>query len=238
MVAAATGGLGLATAKALVDEGARVVVCGRDPDRLARALEALGPRAEGIVADVGDEAGATSFVAEATERLGGIDVLVTNAGGPPGASATAASVADYRAAVELNLISTVAMALAAVPAMRAQRWGRIVAITSVGVRQPIPFLAASVTARAGATGFLKALAAEVAPDGVTVNSVQPGSHLTDRLRALAPEQRAALLADIPIGELGDPADFGAAVAFLCSRQARFITGTALVVDGGATRALL
>jgi 3-oxoacyl-[acyl-carrier protein] reductase len=237
VVAAASGGLGFATARALADEGAHVVICGRDPDRVAAAASDLGPSVTGLVADVGTEAGATDFVHRAMEHLGGIDVLVANAGGPPKGRATEATIDEYRAALDLNLISTIAMALAAVPSMRAQGWGRILAITSVGARQPIPFLAASVTARAGATGFLKALAADVAADGVTVNSIQPGSHRTDRLAALGGEQREGLLADIPVGELGDPADFGAVAAFLCSQQARFITGAALVVDGGASRGL-
>jgi 3-oxoacyl-[acyl-carrier protein] reductase len=236
-VAAASGGLGFATARSLVEEGAHVVICGRDPERVEAAAADLGPSATGLVADVGTEAGATDFVHRAIEHLGGIDILVANAGGPPKARATEATIDDYRAALDLNLISTIAMALAAVPSMRAQGWGRILAITSVGARQPIPFLAASGTARAGATGFLKALAADVAADGVTVNSIQPGSHRTDRLAALGGEQREGLLADIPVGELGDPADFGAVAAFLCSQQARFITGAALVVDGGASRGL-
>jgi 3-oxoacyl-[acyl-carrier protein] reductase len=237
VVAAASGGLGFATARSLVDEGAQVVICGRDPERVAAAADSLGSSATGLVADVGTEEGATDFVHRAMDHLGGIDILVANAGGPPKGRATEATVDEYRAALDLNLLSTIAMALAAVPSMRSQGWGRILAITSVGARQPIPFLAASVTARAGATGFLKALAADVAADGVTVNSIQPGSHRTDRLAALGGEQRQGLLADIPVGELGDPADFGAVAAFLCSQQARFITGAALVVDGGASRGL-
>ncbi len=237
-VAASTAGLGLATARALVDEGARVAICGRDADRLVAAAAALGPDVVAIEADVGNESGATAFVAEAAERLGGLDILVANAGGPPSGTAAAVTVDGYRSAIELNLLSTVAMALTALPAMREQRWGRILAITSIAVRQPIPFLAASVTARAGVTGFLKSLATEVAPDGVTVNSIQPGSHLTDRLRSLDGGQIEALRADIPVGEVGDPADFGAVAAFLCSEHARFVTGTSLLVDGGASRGLL
>ena len=191
-----------------------------------------------IRADVSSADGASGFVTEAMERLGGIDILVANAGGPPGGTATSASLDDYRSAIELNLLSTIAMSLAVVPSMREQRWGRILAITSIGVRQPIPFLAASVTARTGVTGFLKTLATEIAADGVTVNSIQPGSHLTDRLRSLHADQLDALAADIPAGIVGDPADFGAAAAFLCSEQARFITGTSLLVDGGAARGLI
>jgi 3-oxoacyl-[acyl-carrier protein] reductase len=121
--------------------------------------------------------------------------------------------------------------------MQAQRFGRVVAITSISVRQPIPNLILSNTARAGVTGFLKTLAREVAGDGVTVNSVQPGSHATDRLLGLYPDEQAAT-AGIPAGELGRPEDFGAVVAFLCSDSARFITGAAIPVDGGAYAALL
>lgn len=237
VVAAATAGLGFATAEVLVSEGAHVVICGRDPGRVEAATTALGATAHGLVADVGTADGATEFVERAIDRLGGIDILVANAGGPPSGSATATSLDGYRSAIELNLLSTVAMALAAVPSMRSQGWGRIVAVTSIGARQPIPFLAASVTARAGATGFLKTLATEVAADGVTVNSIQPGSHLTDRLRSLHGDQYDALLAEIPAGVLGDPDDFAAAAVFLCSEQARFITGTSLLVDGGASRGL-
>jgi 3-oxoacyl-[acyl-carrier protein] reductase len=237
-VAAATAGLGFATAKALIDEGVQVAICGRDPERLEHAAALLGPGVVALRADVSSTDGASAFVNEAMERLGGLDILVANAGGPPGGTATSSSIDDYRSAIELNLLSTVAMCLAAVPAMREQRWGRVLAITSVGARQPIPFLAASVTARTGVTGFLKTLATEIAADGVTVNSIQPGSHLTGRLRSLHADQLDALTADIPAGVVGDPADFGAAAAFLCSEQARFITGTSLLVDGGAARGLI
>ncbi len=237
-MSAATAGLGLATAQALVDEGAHVAICGRDPDRLATAKAALGADTVAIEADLATADGATRFATEAEARLGGIDILVANAGGPPSGSATATSLDGYRSAIEMNLLSTVAMCLATVPGMQARGWGRVLAITSIGVRQPIAFLAASVTARTGVTGFLKTLAAEVAADGVTVNSIQPGSHLTDRLRSLHADQIDALAAEIPAGFIGDAADFGDAAAFLCSEQARFITGTSLVVDGGASRGLL
>ena len=167
------------------------------------------------------------------EALGGIDILVANAGGPPGGGFADTDLSAYLPALELSLLSTVAMCQAAVPDMREQGWGRVVAITSVSVRQPIPGLILSNTARAGLTGFLKTLALEVAGDGVTVNSVQPGSHATDRLRSLHGGDLTAAARGVPTGELGRPDDFGAVVAFLCSDQARFITGAALPVDGGA-----
>ena len=240
-VAAASGGLGLGTARALVADGVDVAVCGRDPDRLAEAvreLEALGTGAvHGLVGDVSTIDGAEAFVRDAAEALGSIDILVPNAGGPPTGGFSSTALSAYLPALELNLLSTVAMCQAAVPAMRERGWGRVVAITSVSVRQPIPGLILSNTARAGVTGFLKTLALEVAADGVTVNSVQPGSHATDRLRSNWGGDLTAAAAAVPTGELGRPDDFGAVVAFLCSDQARFITGAALPVDGGAYKAL-
>jgi 3-oxoacyl-[acyl-carrier protein] reductase len=230
-VAAATSGLGLATARCLAGEGVRVAICGRDPDRLARAADSIDG-AVAIRADVGTPEGATAFVEQARDALGGLDILVPNAGGPPAGTFTSTPLDAYQPALELNLLSAVAMCHTAVPDMRAQGWGRVVAITSLSVRQPIANLILSNTARAGTTGFLKTLAREVAPDGVTVNSVQPGSHATDRLLSLYGGDTAAATVSIPAGELGRPDDFGAIVTFLCSDAARFVTGAAVHVDGG------
>jgi 3-oxoacyl-[acyl-carrier protein] reductase len=129
------------------------------------------------------------------------------------------------------------MCKAAVPAMQQRRWGRVVAITSISVRQPIDSLILSNTARTGATGFLKTLAREVARDGVTVNSVQPGSHATDRMKTLYGDDLSAAARGIPAGALGQPDDFGAIVTFLCSEHAKFVTGAAVNVDGGSYAAL-
>jgi 3-oxoacyl-[acyl-carrier protein] reductase len=237
-VAAASAGLGLGAARALAEAGVRVAICGRDRERLGDAGAALGEGAVAIQADLSDADRARWFVEEAAERLGGaVDILVANAGGPPPGTFATTELDDYRAALELNCLSTIAMCRAAVPGMRERGWGRVVAITSLGARQPIGGLIASSTARAAVTAFLKALALEVAGDGVTVNSVQPGAHLTARVAALSGagvEERAAA---IPAGRLGDPDDFGAVVAFLCSRQAGFVTGVGLPVDGGAHRGL-
>lgn len=224
-VAAASAGLGFAAAEALVAEGARVAICGRDRGKVDDAVARLGGGAIGIVADVAGAEGGAAFVAAATEALGGIDILVANAGGPPGGNFAQTPVEAYPAALDLNLMSTVAMCKAVVPAMQAQRWGRVVAITSLSVRQPMAQLILSNTARAGATAFLKTVAREVANDGVTVNSVQPGLHLTDRLQQIYGD-------GLPDRPLGDPRDFGQVVAFLCSEQAKFITGAAVNVDGG------
>jgi 3-oxoacyl-[acyl-carrier protein] reductase len=227
-VAAASRGLGLATAEALRAEGAEVAICGRSAETVeaAAARTGLVP----IVADVSTAEGAAGFVREAREALGGIDILVANAGGPPpGRFADVTDPAEYARAFELNCLSTIAMCGEAVPAMQAQQWGRVVAITSIAVRQPIPYLILSNTARAGVTGFLKTLAREVAPDGITVNSLQPGLHDTERIRSLGEPDLSA----IPAGRLGTAEEFGALAAFLCSEQAAFVTGAAIPVDGGA-----
>lgn len=240
-VAAASAGLGLAAAQALAADGVRVALCGRDRARLDDAVDSIGAaggEAVGLEADVSTAAGAAGFVRDAADALGGIDILVANAGGPPAGTLASTPIDAYLPALELNLLSTVAMCTEAVPAMAAQGWGRVVAITSISVRQPIPTLILSNTARAGLTGFLKTLALEVAGQGITVNSVQPGSHATERLRSMHGADLGAVAAATPVGEVGRPEDFGAVVAFLCSDQARFITGAALPVDGGAYRALL
>lgn len=236
-VAAASSGLGYATAAALLAEGATVTICDVDRGRVEAAAERLGAGATPVVADLSDPNGSERFVLDAQEAMGGVDILVTNAPGPPPGTFAQARAEDYPKALDLNLLSVVRMCLSAVPAMREQRWGRVVAITSISVRQPIPNLILSNTARAGATGFLKTLAREIAADGVTVNSVQPGLHETERVGAVFGEGLAAEIEAIPARALGQPADFGAAVAFLCSEQARYITGVGLPIDGGINQAL-
>jgi 3-oxoacyl-[acyl-carrier protein] reductase len=237
-VAAASGGLGFETARVLAAEGARVVICGRDRGRLDDAVARIGHGCVGLVHDVSDAAGGASFVAAARDVLGGLDVVVANAGGPPAGTFESTPVDAYDAALDLSLMSVVGMAKEAIPGMREQRWGRFVAITSVSVRQPIPTLILSNTARAGVTGFLKTVAREVAADGVTVNSVQPGMHATERLSGLYGGDLAGLAATIPAGRVGAADDFGSVVAFLCSAQANYVTGLQLHVDGGSYAGLL
>lgn len=232
-VAAASSGLGFACAEALTAEGAHVAICGRSEERVRAAAERLGPKALPLVTDVSDADDARRFVRDATDALGGLDILVTNAGGPPPGTFGSTAFEQYGPALSLNLLSVVAMCQEAVPGMCRQGFGRVVAITSIAVRQPIPTLILSNTARAGVTGFLKTLAREVAPDGVTVNSVQPGLHETERLLAAFGADLEAQVASVPAGRLGRPSEFGAIVAFLCSPQAGFITGAAIPVDGGA-----
>jgi 3-oxoacyl-[acyl-carrier protein] reductase len=226
-VAAASQGLGGAPAAALAAEGVTVAICGRARDRIEAAAADI-PGAVPLVADVATEEGAAAFVRDARAALGGIDILVANGGGPPPGTFASTDRDLYRQAIEQNCLSAIAMCSEAVPEMVDRGWGRVLAITSVAVRQPIPTLILSNTARAGLTGFLKTLAREVAPSGVTVNSIQPGSHDTERIRAL--RGGAAGVAE---GSIGRPEDFGRVAAFLCSDSARFVTGAALHVDGGA-----
>lgn len=232
-VAAASRGLGYRTAAALAAEGVEVAICGRNQSTISEAADRIGDRAVPLVADVSTVDGARAFVDVARDALGRIDILVTNAGGPPPGDFTSTRVDQYIAAFQLNCLSVIAMCHAAVPEMRRQLWGRVVAITSTAVRQPLPGLILSNTARAGTTGFLKTLAREVAADGVTVNSLQPGRHDTERVRQLGLDASG-----IPAGVLGNPEDFGAIAAFLCSEHASFLTGSAIPVDGGAYAGLL
>lgn len=231
-VAAGSAGLGLAVARSLAAEGVAVAICGRDPDRLAGAAEAHG--LTGIQADVSTPHGAVGFVRAARDALGALDIVVGNAGGPPGGGFDDfADAQAYADAFALNALSTIAMCQEVVPGLRAQGWGRVLAITSIAARQASPNLILSATARAGLTGFLKSLASEVAADGVTVNSLQPGLHATDRLRELYGGDVSGAAAAVPTGVLGRPEDFGQVAAFLCSDAARFVTGSAILVDGGA-----
>ena len=245
-VAASSAGLGLGAAKALAEDGVRVAISGRDPAKLAtakaeidRAASTAGHDTEAVAieADVSDPAGAQAFVDAAIGALGQVDILVTNAGGPPPGTFESTDLDAYRAAIEMNCLAMIEMCRKAIPPMRERGWGRVCAITSVGVKQPIDFLMASSVARAGFTSFLKITAREIAADGVTVNSAQPGTHWTDRVKKIiATEEEAG--APLPAKTTGDPYHFGQAVAFLCSEQARFITGTGLLVDGGQSTGLL
>ncbi len=229
-IAASSAGLGFATAQTLAAEGATVAICSRDKDKLAAAAAAIGSAAIPIVADVSTAAGATAFVEQATAAMGGLDILVANGGGPPMGGFADTDIDAFAKAFENNALATIAMCRAAAPTMKAQNWGRIVAITSVVAKQPAPYLILSNTARAGLQAFLKTMSIAVGPDGITVNSVLPGSHATDRIKHLYGDNPD--LGAIPMRALGRPEDFGATVAFLCSDQARYITGTALTVDGG------
>jgi 3-oxoacyl-[acyl-carrier protein] reductase len=228
--------LGLGAARALAAAGAQVVICGRDEARLHDAARQIG--AIPVVQDVSGLDGGKAFVDKAIDALGGIDILVANAGGPPLGGFRDTDLELYAKAIDVNLLSVIAMCKAAVPAMEERGWGRVVAITSLTVRQPAANLILSTTARAGLTGFLKTLAREVAPNGVTVNSLQPGYHATDRVMQTLGSRPDAVAHGVPAGIIGDADEFGQVVAFLCSAQARFITGASVPVDGGAHAGLL
>lgn len=236
-MAAASTGLGFAVAVALAAEGVTVAICGRDKTRICEAADRIGPTAIPLVVDVGSAEGGTAFVEAATDALGaGPDILVANCGGPPSGTFDTTDIDDFRAALDLNLLSTIAMCRAAIPAMRERKWGRVVAVTSAVVKQPVQYLILSNTARAAAHGFLKTTAVAVARDGVIVNAVMPGGHATGRIRTLYGD-KPNLGEELPVGHLGRPEDFGAVVTFLCSEQANFITGSSIVVDGGSSTGL-
>jgi len=236
LVTGGSAGLGLASARALATAGVRVCLVARGAERLDAAVAGLPDGGATIIADLSDPVAVEAMVAESRAALGQVDILVANAGGPPPGGFASTDLETYSLALQLNLLSAIRMCRALVPSMQERGWGRVVAITSSTVREPSPVLIPSTTARAGLTGFLKTMATEVAPDGVTVNSVQPGPHATDRLAEIY-DDLDAVAAGVPVRRLGDPDDFGRVVAFLCSESARSITGAALPVEGGSLRAI-
>jgi 3-oxoacyl-[acyl-carrier protein] reductase len=231
VVAASTSGLGLETARALGEAGCEVVVSGRDPDRLDRAAAEV-PNAHPITADVSTAAGADEFMEAALAELGQIDIVVTNAGGPPPGTFASTPISDFQAALDQNLTAMAAMCKASIPAMQERGWGRVLAITSLSVRQPMATIILSNTARTGLTSYLKTVALEVFADGVTVNTIQPGLHMTPRVQQLYGESP-----QFAPHEIGDAADFGQIAAFLCSEQAKFVTGASIPVAGASDAGL-
>jgi 3-oxoacyl-[acyl-carrier protein] reductase len=229
LVTASSKGLGLGSALALSQEGARVVLCARDEAALNEAAAALPGEALAVRADVTEPGSPRRLVEVAVERFGGLHVLVANAGGPPPARALEVDDEALLAALQANLLTSIRLVRAAVPHMREAGWGRICLITSKAVKEPIPTLALSNTARTGLWAWAKTAAADLFDDGITLNLACPGTHDTERAR------QAGMLGD---GPLGDPADFGKVVCFLCSDPARFISGTALQIDGATTTGLL
>ncbi len=252
LVCGASRGIAYAAAEALAREGASLAIVSRSSSALESAavrLRAHGGEVLTVVADLAETAG-TERVAEAvTARFGKVDVLVTNTGGPPTGSALGHDWSAWQRASELLLRSAVELTRAFVPAMREAGWGRVVGITSFAVKQPQPSLVLSNSLRAAVTGFYRTLAEEVAPDGVTVNTVLPGFTATERLDELATATIARLgitreavfdrwRAETPAARLGAPEEVAAMIAFLASAQAGFVTGQAICVDGGAARSLL
>ena len=252
LVAAASRGIGYAAALELAREGARVFLCSRDEGRASDAAEKIhnltGANVAGIAADVTAGTDVERFVRLATERAGRVDICVTNAGGPPATTFDTTDIEMFRDAFELNALSAIRLAKLVLPGMRERRWGRIVNVTSISVKQPVDGLLLSNTVRAGLTSWAKTVSNEVAADGVTINNVAPGYTLTERQDELAIARGKALgkskeemiamwASQTPAQRIAAPEEIAAAIAFLASERAAYITGVTLQVDGGWTRGL-
>jgi len=243
VVGASTEGLGFATARALAEEGARVCVTGRTTTRVDEAVQTIragvpGARVEGIAADLSTVEGARGLVATAAARFGAVDIVVANVGGPPPGPAHAVDLPTLQASLDRCLLAMIELCQGFLPGMRARRWGRLLAITSGGVRAPLANMVHSNTARAGLTAYLKTLSREVIAEGVTVNSILPSALVTRRLESLVGDGLPGYLAALPAQRGGDPRDFGRIAAFLCSEAANYLTGVALQVDGGTDPGLV
>jgi 3-oxoacyl-[acyl-carrier protein] reductase len=247
VVAASSRGLGRAVAEALAAEGAKLALCARDESALAETASAIKERWRTEVfhqpLDVTNETDVKTFIAETRRRLGDVSICVTNAGGPPPGHFAAFSSQDWRNAFELNFMSTLFFIAQVLEGMRARRWGRVVTITSSAVKQPIDGLILSNGIRSAVVGLMKSLASEYGPENVLFNNVCPGRFDTVRMRNNAAKRaevegvtveeivrRSAQ--QIPLRRVGDPAEFGAVVAFLCSERASYVTGANVLVDGG------
>lgn len=253
LVTGASTGLGRAIAERLAGEGAHVVVNARSADTLAstasRIAHDTNRRILPFSGDVSSPEFCKAIVDRALSEFGRLDILVANAGGPPPGGVDDFEPAAYREALEVNLMSTVQLTLAALPAMRENRWGRIIALTSVSVKQPIRGLLLSNTARPGVVGFIKTISQDLAAEGILCNVVAPGYIHTARVESLLAAQAEArgttreavlegITARIPAGRIGRPSEFANAVAFLASDAASYITGHTLQVDGGLVQGLL
>ena len=252
LVCGASKGIAYAAAEELAREGCTLVVCSRDATSIhdaAHRLEAHGGSVLAVVADLATTDGLSTVIRETTARFGHVDILVANTGGPTTGPAMGHDWVAWTHASELLLRSVVELTRAFVPGMRQRKWGRVISITSKAVKEPVTSLVLSNSLRAAVTGYLRTLANEVAADGVTVNSLLPGFTATERLAHLADanakrtgttrdDAYAAWIAQTPAGRLGRAEELGATIAFLASDRAGFITGQAILVDGGAVNTLL
>lgn len=237
IVCGASAGLGLASAEALAAEGANVVMLARRGDVLEREAARIGGRA--VAGDVREPADLERAVTAAVETFGGLDVLVPNSGGPPPRHAVGMTAEEVQAAVELLLLPVVRLVDLALPHLRRSDQGRIVLISSIAVREPTRNIALTNAVRPGVVGYMKTLANELGPEGITVNAVAPGRIATARMQELyGGDELAAQSAAIPLGRLGEPRELGDLVAFLASARAGYLTGTLVQVDGGLSRSLL
>ncbi|HEY6307772.1 MAG TPA: SDR family oxidoreductase [Candidatus Angelobacter sp.] len=252
IVAASSQGIGRATAEAFAREGAQVAMCARNESTLREAAGKIqsetGAEVYASALDVTDSARVQTFVEEVAKRFGRIDVCVTNAGGPPAKNFLSISPDEWRKAVDLNFLSVVHLAKAVIPYMQRHRWGRIITITSVTVKQPVAELIMSNAVRAAVVGLVKSLSNEFGKDGILVNNVAPGYTATERLQELAgvralaagtsPEQvYQSWSAEIPLRRLGDPKDIADVILWLASERAAYVTGQTVLADGGIYRGL-
>ena len=253
LVAAASRGLGRAVAEELAREGVSLILCARGERALKDTAREIKEKAKVLVLSVAGDVAVQEDVARIVERgldrFGRIDILVTNAGGPPAGEFERLSREDWDAAIRLTLTSVLELTRAVLPGMKERRWGRILNVTSIAVKQPVENLILSNSLRAAVTGFARTLANEVAPYGITVNNLLPGYTRTERVVELAKamaerrglserEVQAEWEAQIPMKRLGEPHEFAALAAFLASERASYITGTSITVDGGWVRSLL
>lgn len=253
LVCAASKGLGRAAARSLAREKARVAICARDAAALDGAAAELeketGAEILPIAADVSKRDDVKKLVAETTRYFGGLDILVTNAGGPKAGLFATLTEEHWRQAIDLTLMSVVLLCMEAVPQMRKRGGGRIINITSISVKQPIDGLMLSNALRAAVIGFSKTLATELAPEGILVNCVAPGYTRTDRSIQLAEAaaQREGVdvaavekrtVQHIPMGRMGEPRELADLIAFLASDRGSYITGTTIQVDGGYVKSIM
>jgi 3-oxoacyl-[acyl-carrier protein] reductase len=235
LVTGASKGLGLGVATALINEGATVAISSRSSERIETAAATVGATA--FVHDAADAEHAKALIAAVEERLGPLDILVANSGGPPAsADSLSFSIEQWRSAYELLLLGAISLIQAALPGMRERKWGRVLSLSSSVIREPSPVLVLSSSHRAGLLAALKTIARQVAPDGITVNTLLPGVILTDRARELGADS-PEFAKTIPARRVGTVEEFAAAAAFLCSEPASYITGTTLLVDGGSSHAV-
>lgn len=252
IVAASSQGLGKATAEAFAAERCRLAICARNREAITSLADRLRSQYQVDVLseafDVTDSAAVRNFVAAVGEKFGGIDICVTNAGGPPAKGFLATTDDEWRRMVELNFLSTVYFAHAVIPHMQKKKWGRIITITSITTKQPVADLVYSNAVRAAVVGLVKSLANEFGQDGILVNNVGPGFTATDRLKELAKARSAASnkteqeifdgwAADAPLKRIGEPRELADAIVWLASERASYITGQTLLVDGGIYKGL-
>lgn len=253
LVAAASTGLGRAVAEELAAEGALLILCARGEERLNATCDDIRSTSRteilGIAGDLSVQADIKRIVDEGIRRFGQIDILLTNTGGPPSGKFDALDREDWENATSELLMSVIELTKLVLPGMKERRWGRILNITSIAVKQPVDNLMLSNSIRAAVTGFARTLANEVAEYGVTVNSIMPGYTATERVNELAEtlaaregiaasDIRARWESEIPMRRLGDPREFAALAAFLVSERASYITGGSIAVDGGWIRSLI